>query len=62
MTDSAHTGPVHPVLVVNPRSGGGKAQRYDLVGRCNDRGIETRRDEGGRRPGVTGRRRRVVGG
>ena len=41
MTDSAHTGPVHPVLVVNPKSGGGKAQRYDLVGRCNDRGIET---------------------
>ena len=40
MTDSANTGPVHPVLFVNPRSGGGKAQRYDLVGRCRARGIE----------------------
>ena len=40
MTDSANTGPVHPVLIVNPRSGGGKAQRYDLVGRCRARGIE----------------------
>ena len=40
MTDSANTGPVHPALIVNPRSGGGKAQRYDLVGRCRSRGIE----------------------
>ena len=40
MTDSADTGPVHPVLIVNPRSGGGKAQRYDLVARCRARGIE----------------------
>ena len=40
MTDSATTGPVHPVLLVNPRSGGGKAQRYDLVARCRARGIE----------------------
>ena len=40
MTDSANTGPVHPVLIVNPRSGGGKAQRYDLVARCRARGIE----------------------
>ncbi len=40
MTDSASTGPVHPVLFVNPRSGGGKAQRYDLVARCRARGIE----------------------
>ena len=39
MTDSAR-GPVHPVLIVNPRSGGGKVQRYDLVGRCRARGIE----------------------
>ena len=38
MTDSADTGPVHPVLFVNPRSGGGKAQRYDLVARCRARG------------------------
>ncbi len=40
MTDSANTGPVHPALIVNPRSGGGKAQGYDLVGRCRSRGIE----------------------
>ena len=40
MTDSATTGPVHPVLIVNPVSGGGKAQRYDLVGRCRAHGIE----------------------
>ncbi len=40
MADSAHTGSVHPVLFVNPRSGGGKAQRYDLVARCRARGIE----------------------
>jgi diacylglycerol kinase family enzyme len=31
---------VHPVLIVNPRSGGGKAQRYDLVAQCRARGIE----------------------
>ena len=41
MTDSTNTGPVHPPgPMVNPRSGGGKAQRYDLVGRCRTRGIE----------------------
>ena len=40
MTDSAISGPVRPVLFVNPRSGGGKAQRYDLVARCRARGIE----------------------
>jgi diacylglycerol kinase family enzyme len=40
MTDPTNSGPVHPVLVVNPRSGGGKAQRYDLVARCRARGIE----------------------
>ena len=40
MTDSAISGPVRPVLLVNPRSGGGKAQRYDLVARCRARGIE----------------------
>jgi diacylglycerol kinase family enzyme len=28
------------VLIVNPKSGGGKAQRHDLVGRCRARGIE----------------------
>jgi diacylglycerol kinase family enzyme len=35
------TKPVHPVLFVNPRSGGGKAQRHDLVGQCRARGIES---------------------
>jgi diacylglycerol kinase family enzyme len=40
MTDQTNAGPLHPVLVVNPRSGGGKAQRYDLVARCRARGID----------------------
>jgi diacylglycerol kinase family enzyme len=40
VTDSAGYGPVHPVLFINPRSGSGKAQRYDLVSRCRARGIE----------------------
>ncbi len=40
MTDPVETRPVHPVLLVNPRSGGGKAQRYDLIGQCRARGIE----------------------
>ena len=60
MTDSATTGPVHPVLIVNPVSGGGKAQRYDLVGRCRARD-RAGCNEGWRRPGVAGRRRSVFG-
>ena len=32
--------PKAPVLLVNPRSGGGKAQHHDLVGRCRAWGIE----------------------
>ena len=40
MTKPVITGPKHPVLLVNPRSGGGKAQRYDLVARCRALGIE----------------------
>lgn len=32
--------PRHPVLIMNPRSGGGKADRFDLEGRCRERGIE----------------------
>ena len=32
--------PRRPVLIVNPRSGGGKVTRYDLVGECRARGIE----------------------
>jgi diacylglycerol kinase family enzyme len=38
--DSTTSGPVRPVLFVNPRSGGGKARRYDLVAQCRARGIE----------------------
>jgi diacylglycerol kinase family enzyme len=30
----------HPVLIVNPRSGDGKAERFGLVGECRARGIE----------------------
>jgi hypothetical protein len=33
-------GPAQPVLLVNPRSGGGKAARLDLVAQCRARGIE----------------------
>ena len=40
MTEQTSTRRVHPVLIVNPRSGGGKAQRYGLVARCRGRGIE----------------------
>jgi diacylglycerol kinase family enzyme len=29
-----------PVLLVNPKSGGGKAERFDLAGACRRRGIE----------------------
>ena len=32
--------PVKPVLIVNPRSGGGKAARVDLVEQCRARGVE----------------------
>jgi len=32
--------PTHPVLIVNPRSGGGTAERLDLAGQCRARGIE----------------------
>src|SRR5271163_2371445 len=40
MTKPADAWPRHPVLLVNPGSGGGKAQRYDLVAQCRARGIE----------------------
>ena len=30
----------HPVLVINPKSGGGKAERFGLVELCRQRGIE----------------------
>jgi diacylglycerol kinase family enzyme len=29
-----------PALIINPRSGGGKAAHFDLVGQCGQRGIE----------------------
>jgi diacylglycerol kinase family enzyme len=29
-----------PALILNPRSGGGKAERFDLVAQCRARGIE----------------------
>jgi diacylglycerol kinase family enzyme len=32
--------PVHPVLIMNPKSGGGKAERFRLVDECRARGIE----------------------
>jgi diacylglycerol kinase family enzyme len=32
--------PRKPVLIVNPRSGDGKAARYNLAGQCRARGIE----------------------
>ena len=40
MTEPTSAAPRHPVLLVNPKSGGGKAQRYDLVAGCRARGIE----------------------
>ncbi len=32
--------PVHPVLIMNPKSGGGKAERFHLADECLARGIE----------------------
>jgi diacylglycerol kinase family enzyme len=32
--------PQHPVLLMNPKSGGGKAVRFELERECRDRGIE----------------------
>jgi diacylglycerol kinase family enzyme len=32
--------PAHPVLIINPRSGGGKAERFGLGRECRARGIE----------------------
>jgi diacylglycerol kinase family enzyme len=34
------TSPAKSVLIVNPRSGGGKAARFDLVAQCRARGID----------------------
>jgi diacylglycerol kinase family enzyme len=30
----------NPVLIINPKSGGGKAAKFDLVAACHERGIE----------------------
>ncbi len=32
--------PRHPVLIMNPKSGGGKAEKFHLVDECHTRGIE----------------------
>jgi diacylglycerol kinase family enzyme len=32
--------PAHPVLIINPKSGGGKAERFRLADECSARGIE----------------------
>jgi len=32
--------PNKPVLLVNPRSGGGKAEHHHVIGECRARGIE----------------------
>ena len=32
--------PAHPVLIMNPKSGGGKAERFHLAEECRKRGIE----------------------
>jgi diacylglycerol kinase family enzyme len=32
--------PAHPVLIMNPKSGGGKAERFRLAEECQKRGIE----------------------
>jgi diacylglycerol kinase family enzyme len=36
----AVTAALHPVLIMNPKSGGGKAERFRLVDECRRRGIE----------------------
>ena len=40
MTVPADTLPSHPVLFINPRSGGGKAQHHHLVDHCRQKRIE----------------------
>jgi diacylglycerol kinase family enzyme len=37
---SAAARPAHAVLLMNPRSGGGKAEKFELERRCRERGIE----------------------
>lgn len=40
MVDSPDSPPSRPVLIINPRSGGGKAERYGIERECAARGIE----------------------
>lgn len=40
MMTAVNGGSHQPVLLLNPKSGGGKAQRYNLVARCRASGIE----------------------
>jgi diacylglycerol kinase family enzyme len=40
LTGAVEPRPGHPVLIMNPKSGGGKAERYHLVDECRARGIE----------------------
>jgi diacylglycerol kinase family enzyme len=41
MVHGDHVGPaIRPVLLMNPKSGGGKAERFDLVKECESRRIE----------------------
>jgi diacylglycerol kinase family enzyme len=39
-TGPAAPQPRHPVLLMNPKSGGGKAERFELERECRERGIE----------------------
>jgi len=39
--DQVTTPAKHPVLIMNLKSGGGKAERFDLVSHCKERGIES---------------------
>ena len=60
---SPASAPKHPVLIFNPKSGGGKAERFSLATEAQARGIEARELQPGRgprgdRPGRRGGRRR----
>jgi diacylglycerol kinase family enzyme len=45
--DAPAPAPLHPVLILNPRSGGGKVERFSLVDLCRQRGVEPRVLESG---------------
>ena len=48
----------HPVLIMNPKSGGGKVEKFNLVDECLARGIEPVVLSIGRRPGPSSPRMR----